>query len=143
MNANKWLWRTLAVLLSLVILAGVGFAGFRMGVMQGANLPADGTTFILNHGRGFDGDMVKSKSDFGAHGRNDGRSNFDRRGDFDRRSGFSPFGFVFGLVKLTVFAGLVWLGYRFVKNSGWKLVKAEVALETPPPAKSNKKKNQA
>lgn len=45
MKNTKWIWRVLAVILTLVVLAGVGLAGFRFGVMQSANLASDGTTF--------------------------------------------------------------------------------------------------
>ena len=51
------------------------------------------------------------------------------RGGFERGHGgfFSP---IFDLVKLAVLAGLLWLGYKLVKNSGWKLVRAEPSSET-------------
>jgi len=133
MKTNKWLWRTLAVLLVLVVMAGVGFAGYRMGIMQGANLTANGTAFMFTHGRGFDGGMMRGGFDH--PGFSYGRA------DFGGRGGFSPFGFIFGLVRLAVFAGLIWLGYHLVKNSGWKLVKTEAAAA--PSVQDSESKDQA
>ena len=132
MKNTKWLWRILAVILTLVVLAGVGFAGFRVGLVQGADLSAEELATIFSHGRGtqFNGDSPKTGNSSGfdqGHGFDHGHG-FDGRG-FDR-SGFPFFSPLFGLLRLAVLGGLIWLGYRFVKNSGWKLVKAE----TPPPA---------
>lgn len=148
MKNTKWLWRILAVLLTLVVLAGVGFAGFRVGLVQGADLTAEELSTIFSHRRGFDNDGTPKAGD---------SREFDHRHDFDRghgsdgrsfdrdgRSGFSFFSPLFGLLKLAVLGGLVWLGYRFVKNSGWRLVKTEPpapAAETPSAADEEKQES--
>lgn len=121
MKNTKWIWRVLAVLLTLVVLAGVGFAGFRVGVVQGANLTADDLSTMFTHSRGFDGDMMNGG--FG-HGRGDfnGRGHFDGRGDFGGRGGFGFFSPLFGLLRLAVLGGLIWLAYTFIKRSGWRVV---------------------
>jgi hypothetical protein len=59
---------------------------------------------------------------------------FDNRGG-DRRGGMSFFPPIFGLIHLVVLGLLIWLGYKFVKNSGWRLTRvaaspAPVASET-------------
>ena len=142
MKNTKWLWRVLAVLLTLVVLAGVGFAGYRVGLVQGADLTAEELATIFSHGRGtqFTGDSSKTGGSRGSdHGHGFDGHGFDRGGDFDRRGfdrgGFSFFSPLFGLLKLALLGGLVWLGYRFVINSGWRLVKTGTsapAAETPP-----------
>ena len=38
MKSKKWLWVTLTILLTLVVLVGVAGAAFRMGAMQGTRL---------------------------------------------------------------------------------------------------------
>lgn len=119
MKNTKWIWRVLAVLLTLVVLAGVGLAGFRFGVMQSANLTGNGTTFMFQHGRGHnDGDSSMMHGNM-----QDGSHHSNRGNDFGGgRGGFSFFGPIFGLLRLAVLGGLIWLGYTFVKRSGWRLV---------------------
>ena len=127
MKTNKWIWRVLAVLLTLAVLAGVGFAGFRMGVVQGANLTADDISTMFAHGRGFDGDMMKGGFDHG-------RGNFGGRDGFGGRGGFGFFGPLFGLVHVAVLGGLIWLGYTFVKRNGWRVVNVNASQPVAPTA---------
>ena len=140
MKNTKWIWRILAVILTLVVLAGVGFAGFRVGLVQGAGLSAQELAAIFDHGRSarFDSDAPKEGGFDHGHGFVSGHD-FDGRG-FDR-GGFSFFSSLFGLLRLAVLGGLVWLGYRFVKNSGWRVVKAETTApvaEVPAADEENK-----
>ena len=122
MKNTKWIKIVLGVLLALIVLTAVGAAGFRLGVMQSVKLTAGGDMpFPLAHMRGFDGDFARG---------------FDHGRDFGGR-GFGMFGFVFGLIRLAVLAGLVWIGYTFFKRSGWKLVKAEAApAHAPAPSQT-------
>lgn len=132
MKTKKWIWWTLAIILVVGMTAGAGFTGYRIGVVQGANLAADGTLpdFFM-HGKSFD-DVHGGQ--FGKGGFDHSRGDSGGRGDFGRHSGFSPFGFIFGLFRLTVFAGLIWLGYTLVQRSGWRLVKTEAAAAPVQPA---------
>jgi hypothetical protein len=63
----------------------------------------------------------------------DPRSNFNRGFDrFDRRDNRGRDGFaspLFGLIHLLILGALIWFGYKYAKNSGWKLVR-----EVPQPA---------
>lgn len=129
MKTNKWIWRVLAVLLTLAVLAGVGFAGFRVGVVQGANLTAEDFSTMFAHGRGFDGDMMNGGFDHG-------RSNFGGRDGFGGRGGFGFFGPLFGLFHLAVLGGLVWLGYTLIKRSGWRVVNVNASQPVAPAAAS-------
>lgn len=148
MKNTKWIWRILAVLLALVVVAGVGFTGFRIGMMQSVNLP-DGMNFGWHsfdgnfpHGDNSDMRGFDHGHDFGGHGSNRGG-----------RDGFSFFSPIFGLIRLVVLGGLIWLGYTLVKRSGWRLVKvnatqaaatpAEDVVEETPSAEVDEKKDEA
>ena len=123
MKTKKWLWWALTIVLTLIVLAGVGFAGFRVGIAQAVNLP-DVMSFMHGHARGFDGNDMHN--DFGGRGFDHGGRNFGGRGGF---SFFSP---LFGLIRLAVLGGLIWLGYTFVKRSGWRVVNVN-ASQAPAP----------
>lgn len=152
MKNTKWIWRVLAVVLTLVVLAGVGLAGVRVGMMKSAAL-ADGT---LPNWHSSD-EMQKFNGDF-PHGDNSNMRGFDHGHDFGGRSsnrggrdGFSFFSPIFGLIRLAVLGGLIWLGYTFVKRSGWRLVNVnanqaaptEAVVEETPAAKEDEKKDEA
>jgi len=53
---------------------------------------------------------------------------FDNNRINDRRDGgmsfFSP---IFGLIRLAVLGLLLWIGYKFVKKSGWRLSRVEAS----------------
>lgn len=143
MKNKRWLTYTLGILLTLVILTAVGGVGFRMGVMQSASFAK------LTNGQ-------SAQSPFFAHGHGmmDGSFNQMERGNpshgFDRSRGrvhggfFSP---IFGLIRLVVLGVLVWLGYKLVKNSGWRLVKANAtvapAVEEPSEAAAGDEKKES
>jgi hypothetical protein len=155
MKTRKWLWWTLTIVLTLVVLGFTGLAGYRVGLMQGASVArtalksrsaddkaATDQQQMPPQMRGFEG---KDFPDF--HGQNlgpgqrfDGRK-FDR---FGGRGGFSFFSPLFGLLRLAVLALLIWLGYKYVKNSGWRLTRvtaepAPAAEEEPAPKTRAKK----
>lgn len=112
---KQWIKYTLGILLTLVILAAVAGTGYMFGARQ------SGATFVhpmMNPGQAFG-------NGFDPHhqGMSVGRDmhNFGRGYD---RSGFGGFlSPVFGLIKLAVLAAMGWIGYKFIKNSGWKLTR--------------------
>jgi hypothetical protein len=142
MKNNKLIRVTLTILLTVLVLAGVAGAGFRMGVMQSANLTksADGITQpfpVFGHMRGFDNQpggypgMMQGFDQRGGPGMMQGfeHGGFDRGGRGGHGGFFPP---IFGLIKLAVLGLLLWLGFKFVKNSGWRLTRtAPAASETP------------
>lgn len=124
MKNKKWLTYTLGIVLTVIVLAAVGGAGFRMGVIQSASFAN------LTDGQ-------SARAPFFAHGMD---GNFDQmeRGNMSRgfdhgrgrdRGGFSP---IFGLLHLIVVGALGWFGYKLIKNSGWKLVKVNASEVTAP-----------
>lgn len=133
MKNKKWLWWTLTILLTLVVVAGVGFAGFRVGVAQGANLTTDGAAFLFHHGgRGFD----QMHDGFDMRG-------FDHGRDLGGRGGFGFFSPFFGLLHLAVWGGLIWLVYTFVKRSGWRVVNVNSQPVPPAQMEAEEKKDEA
>ncbi len=133
MKNKKWLTYTLGVLLTLIVLAVVAGAGFRIGMMQ--NVSGNAGVFAFHHN--FDGSF-HSPAQGNPHQGNDGfhgmRGNFhgnDRHG-----GGFSFFSPIFGLIKLAALGALAWIGYTFIKKSGWRLTRtaqAQSATEIPAP----------
>lgn len=147
MKSKKWLWVTLTILLTLVVLVVVAGAAFRMGATQSARLVQAGGGVTVqglpfSHMRSFEQNQ-NGQPGFDQQGYAPRMmQGFDQgyaprmmhgfgRGGFERGHGgfFSP---IFGLVKLAILAGLLWLGYKLIKNSGWKLVRMEATSESTP-----------
>jgi hypothetical protein len=71
---------------------------------------------------------------------------------FDNHGGRSFFSPIFGLIRIVVLGLLVWIGYTFVKKSGWKLSRvaatesaaasAPVVEETPSAEVEEKKESE-
>jgi hypothetical protein len=133
MKTKKWLWIALASILTLVVLAGVGAAGYRLGLTQNpaviqqfAELRAQRAEQFQKQNAG----QLPQQNDKTFDPRSGDGRGFDPHSKFDRRDdrgrGGSPF---FGFFHLIVLGALLWFGYRYAKNSGWKLVR-----ETPQPA---------
>jgi len=114
MKNNKWVWWILTILLTLVVLVGVGGAGYRMGLMQSVNTARNTDGTFPNFGN-----MHSFNGDFKDQARN---PHMQMRG-FDhgrRRGGFS---LLFSFVRLAVLGLLLWAGYKLYRKSGWQFVK--------------------
>ncbi len=146
MKSKKWIWVTLTILLTLIVLVGVAGASFRMGAMQGANLArnADG----LPAGHPPIGPMHNFEKNFNdQQGRNPHMmQGFDQRGGPGMMQGFGHRGFgrgfggffspLFGLVHLLLLGGLIWLVFILIKNSGWRITRVAQTAPVPSPAAS-------
>jgi hypothetical protein len=125
---KKVLLTLLGVILVAGILAGAGYAGYRIGYDRGVTASANGTaTFIPwlmpmhNFNQGFNPQGMPMH--------NFGRGN--ERG-FER--GFGPGGFgmhgggfgFFPLLHLLFWGVVIWLAYKWIKNSGWTLTRQAV-----------------
>ena len=126
MKNNKWIRVALTILFTLIVLVGVAGAGFRIGAMQSAILvrTADGTASQMpsfGHMQGFDGNFNNPHGDSSRMMQDFGHGGFERGG---RGGFFSP---LFGLIRLAVLGALLWIGYKFVKNSGWRITRAAPA----------------
>ncbi len=131
MKNKKWLNYTLGVLIALIALAAVAGAGFRAGMMQ--NLPlarvAIGARPFAHDDPGRTPQQMQG--DFRGDKFQGMQGNFQRQmpGDFrgfDPRSGGFRFPF-FGLIQLAVLALVVWVGYKLIKKSGWRLSLSKAA----------------
>ena len=148
MKNKKWLNYTLGILFTLIALTAVGMAGFRVGMMQTIPFARMG----FDHNFGNNGPMMQNanpadgsinanpndKTDgnngFGGNPQfmqgNSRGHDFNDRGFDQGRGGMSMFGGLFGLIHIAILALLAWFGYKLVKNSGWKLVRAQAAPQT-------------
>jgi hypothetical protein len=129
MKNKKWVTYLLGTLLTLIALAVVGAAGFRIGIMQNADFPR------MEFGERPAFDQNVDKNDPGAPNGNDDLGSNPRgnglapRG-FDRgHRGMPMMGGLFGLIHIAILALLLWFGYKFIKNSGWRLIR--IQNETP------------
>ena len=144
MKTRKWIWWTLAGILALVVLTAAGFAGYRVGYVRGLSANPNAKDFLAGpfwHGQGRMQNLDKNFEQRGSiPAQKFGGRQFDR---FGGRGGFSFFAPLFGLVRLAVLAVLIWIGYKLVKNSGWRLTRvtaepAPVAEEVPAPKRAKK-----
>jgi hypothetical protein len=160
MKSRKWLTYTVGVLLTLVVLTAVAGAGIRVGMMQNASFARPAFT------HNFDGGNQSMQGNFQDNGNpqamqgnfhnnggpqsmqgNSRNRGFDNRTN-DRRDGGLPFlSPIFGLIRLAVLGLLLWIGYKFVKKSGWRLSRvaatpAPVVSETPSVEVEEKKESE-
>jgi hypothetical protein len=163
MKNRKWLTYTVGVLLTLVILAVVGGAGFRIGMMQNASFARpffahnfDGGSQVMQGNSQNNGGNQSTQGNFHDNGGtqamqgNPHNQGFDNRGNNrgnDRKGGISFFSPIFGLIHFVVLGLLLWLGYKLVKKSGWRLTRAQVspapvANETPSVEVEKKKESE-
>ena len=137
MKNRKWLTYTLGTLLTLIVLAAVAVASFRIGMMQNASFvrPAFARNFNnapLEMQKNFQDDKGSQGMQGNPHdnGWNEMRGNRQNRG-FDGRGGMPFFAPIFGLIRLAVLGLILWGIYMLVKKSGWRLTRVEA---TPAPA---------
>jgi hypothetical protein len=141
---NKWVRWTLTALLTLIVLAGVGGAGFRLGIMQGRNieLRKEGAPPPFAHSQRFGNNEFNKR--LGSNGQD---SDHNNRREFNRgfQHGFRRGGLlsIFGLIRLAVLGLIIWGGYTLYQRSGWRFVKvnaseAEPVEEAKPESKKKK-----
>ena len=125
MKNRKWLTYTLGALLTLIALAVVGMAGFRIGMMQTGAFPRMGIAERPAFNQNVDKNDPNSQeaNPNGNDDRTPQGNNFNPRG-FDRgHRGMPMLGGLFGLIHVAILALLLWFGYKLVQNSGWKFVR--------------------
>jgi hypothetical protein len=150
MKNRKWLTYTLGILLTLVVLGVVGAVGYRLGTMQNATFVHPSFTQNFDGGpqsmpRSFQNDGMPPRMQENFHNNggpqgmqsNPHNQGFDNRGNNrggDRRGGGMPFfAPIFELIHLALLGLLLWVVYKLVKNSGWRLTRVAA---TPAPAVS-------
>jgi hypothetical protein len=147
MKNRKWLTYTLGTLLTLIVLAVVGGAGYRIGMMQNKSFVHPAFTGGFNGGpqamqRNFQGNGESQRMQGNPQG-NDWRQmqgnprnqGFDNQGGNrigDRRSGRMSFlfPFIFGVIHLVVLGLILWIVYKLVKKSGWRFTREPATSKT-------------
>jgi len=130
MKNRKWLTYTLGTLLTLIVLAAVGGAGFRAGMMQNASFARPAFTHDFdNMPQAMQGNIQGNGNPHAMQG-DFRQQGFDNRGDDRRDGGMNFFSPIFGLIHLALLGLLGWFGYKFVKKSGWRITR-ETASATP------------
>jgi len=131
---KKVLLTILALIVVLGLFAATGYAGYRFGYVQGAQLTASG-----------DAPQRRPFDDVGPRGmpmHNFGREierGFNRglRPDGFRRMGFGFFSPILFLGRIALWGLVLWLIYWLFTRSGWRLTRTpQVAVTTPPDAES-------
>jgi hypothetical protein len=121
MKNRKWLTYTLGTLLTLIALAVVGMAGFRVGMMQTGDFPRMGMGERPAFNQNMDKNVPTTPGDNNNFGGNPHGNGFNPRA-FDRMP--IPGG-LFGLIHIAILALLLWFGYKLIQNSGWKFVRVQ------------------
>ena len=134
---KKVLLTLLGIIVVVGVLAGAGFAGYRIGYSQGALATSDGTTQLIPGGRGPGlqgmpmhnfGIQRMPLHNFRGFERGIGPGGF---GMMNRGMGFnffSPFHFI---VRLASFGLIIWLAYRLFKGNGWNFSLTRQTVEPP------------
>ena len=127
--------RVLFTLLTIVVVLGLfaatGYAGYRIGLMRGAQLTVN---------TGTPNQQIRPFGNFDRRGMPDFGDNFGRglRRDFGMR-GFPMMGMGFGLfslfallARIAVFVLIVWFVYWLFARSGWRLTRTVATAEPQP-----------
>jgi len=141
MQTKKWLTYTFGVLFTLIALAVVGLAGFRIGMMQSSSFArihrVAGQPFRFNFGNGRQ--MPQGNIPKNDDGQPNGNNNFNgspfnmqrnplgnsfvHRGFDNRHIGFHIFPSFFGLIEVAILALAILGAYKLIQSSGWRLVR--------------------
>ena len=119
---KKVLLTILAAVVILGVLAGVGYAGYRIGYIHSPQSTGNPPPFFNRHFEPFDQNRMPMRS-FGKEferGFGPGGSQMMHRGRFGF---FSPFMF---LGRLIVYGFIIWLIYWLFTKSGWRLTRQSV-----------------
>ena len=145
---KKALLTLLGIIVVVGILAGAGFAGYRIGYKQGAartlatlksttKLPQQNNSLntqnipMHNFGNGFDPQGMPMMRNFG----NGSERGFNREmgpggfGMMNHSRGFGLFGPLQFLVHVAIWALIFWAIYIVIKGSGWKLSRTQVPAQ--------------
>jgi hypothetical protein len=133
MKNKNWLKYTIGILLTLIVLTVVAGAGYHVGRMQSVNFARVGRdthpsfTHEGNNIQGMPGNFQRGNMP----------QNFQRQASGNdlnfqpNHRGFPSHFPVFGLIQFVILALLLWVVYKLVKNSGWRLSLTRVS---PAPA---------
>lgn len=130
---KKVLLTLLTIVVVLGLFAAAGFAGYRVGYMQGARsqITASGNA---------PAPQLRSFDDFDRrgmpmHGFGFGRGSQRGFGGMPMMGmGFGLFGLFGFLLRIALFALVIWFAYWLFSRSGWRLARTVPVTESPAPA---------
>jgi len=125
---KKVLLTLLTIVVVLGLFAGTGYAGYRIGLMRGAQLTANGAApnqQIRPFGNLDRRGMPNFGNDFGRGG----PRGFGMRGFPMMGMGFGIFSLFGLLTRIAVFALLIWFIYWLFTRSGWRLTRTAAVTE--------------
>src|ERR1044072_4528451 len=128
---KKVLLTLLTVVVVLGLFAATGYAGYRIGLMRGAQITTNG---------GAPNPQLRPFDNFDRRGMPNGGDDFGRgmRRGFGMRGfpimgmGFGFFSLVALFARIAVFALIIWFIYWLFTQSGWQLTRTVRAVETQP-----------
>lgn len=126
---KKWIIRIILAIVVIGAFAGVGFTGYRVGVVRGAQVSGNFVD-VPRFAERFHKDDL-SEFQFGFHRNDRGfQRNFGPGGFHSRGSGFmSP---LFTLLKVAVLGLIAWGAYKLFTGNGWQLSFTRHHAETTP-----------
>lgn len=127
---KKVLLTLLAVIVVVGALAGAGFAGYRMGYIQGA-ASSGNTTFLGRADRMNPYFMPNLDRDFGFRNQPYHSSPMMGRSNF----GFNSFSLFRFLWNAAILALVIWFVYWLVTKSGWRLTRETNQVQDVPSTK--------
>jgi len=123
---KRVLFTLLGIVLVVGVLAGAGFAGYRMGYMRGVAATNNGTVKVIPQVRDFvPGGLPMHNFERGFNrGFGPGGMGFGmmERGML-HRGGFGFFAPLFLLARVAFWGLIIWLVYKVIQNSGWTLTR--------------------
>ena len=128
---KKVLLTLLTIVVVLGLFAATGFAGYRIGLMRGAQLTANSGT-PNQQVRPFGNFDRRGMPNFGNDFGRGGPRGFGMRGFPMMGMGFGIFSLFGFLARIAVFALIIWFAYWLFARSGWRLTRTVAVAESQP-----------
>ena len=128
---KKVLLTLLTIVVVLGLFAATGYAGYRMGLMRGAQLTVNSDT-PNQQVRPFDNFDRRGMPNFGNDFGRVRPRGFGMRGFPMMGMGFGIFSLFGLLARIAVFALIIWFIYWLFTRSGWQLTRTTIVNESQP-----------
>jgi len=128
---KKVLLTLLTIVVVLGLFAATGYAGYRIGLMRGAQLTANSDNPNPQN-RPFGNFDRRGMPNFGNDFGGGPQRGFGMRGFPMMGMGFGIFSLFGLLVRIAVFALIIWFVYWLFTRSGWRLTRTAAVTESQP-----------
>ena len=128
---KKVLLTLLTIVVVLGLFAATGYAGYRIGLMRGAQLTVN-TDTPNQQVRPFGNLDRRGMPNFGNDFGRSGPRGFGMRGFPMMGMGFGIFSLFAFLARIAVFALIIWFVYWLFTRSGWQLTRTATVTEAQP-----------